>query len=76
MSEIKLGEEMGLTMAILTKKDLLEAIKDMPENMPIMIYSGCFYRHLEFVKTRKLWVDGEQIEVITLHPTPYAIKVE
>ena len=48
----------------------------MPENMPIMMYSGCFYRQIEFVKTRNLWIDGEQIEVITLHPTPYAIKVE
>ena len=67
---------MGLTMETLTKKDLLEAIEDMPENMPIMMYSGCFYRQIEFVKTRKLWIDGEQIEVITLHPTPYAIKVD
>jgi hypothetical protein len=63
-------------MATLTKKDLLEAIEDMPMDMPIMMYSGCFYRQIEFVKTRKLWVDGEQIEVITLQPTPYAIKVE
>ena len=63
-------------MATLTKKDLLEAIEDMPENMPIMMYSGCFYRQIEFVKTQKLWVDEKQIEVITLHPTPYAIKVD
>ena len=63
-------------MAMLTKKDLLEAIEDMPENMPIMMYSGCFYRQIEFVKTQKLWVDEKQIEVITLHPTPYAIKVD
>ena len=63
-------------MATLTKKDLLEAIEDMPEDMPIMMYSGCFYRQLEFVKTRKLWIDEKQIEVITLHPTPYAIKVD
>lgn len=63
-------------MATLTKKDLLEAIEDMPENMPIMMYSGCFYRQIEFVKTRNLWIDGKQIEVITLHPTPYAIKVD
>ena len=61
---------------ILTKKDLLKAIEDMPESMPIMMYSGCFYRQIEFVKTQKLWVDGKQIEVITLHPTPYAIKVD
>ena len=63
-------------MATLTKRDLLKAIEDMPEDMPIMMYSGCFYRQLEFVKTRKLWVNGKQIEVITLHPTPYAIKVD
>ena len=60
----------------MTKKDLLEAIEDMPENMPIMMYSGCFYRQIEFVKTQKLWIDVKQIEVITLHPTPYAIKVD
>lgn len=60
----------------MTKKDLLEAIEDMPMDMPIMMYSGCFYRQIEFVKTQKLWVDGKQIEVITLHPTPYAIKVD
>lgn len=63
-------------MTTLTKKDLLEAIKEMPMNMPIMMYSGCFYRQIEFVKTRKLWIDGKQIEVITLHPTTYAIKVD
>ena len=38
-------------MATLTKKDLLETIEDMPENMSIMMYSGCFYRQIEFVKT-------------------------
>ena len=63
-------------MATLTKKDLLEAIEDMPENMPIMMYSGCFYRPIEFVKTQKIWIDGKKVEVITLHPTPYAIKVD
>ena len=60
----------------MTKKDLLEAIEDMPMDMPIMMYSGCFYRQIEFVKTKKLWIDGKQIEVITLHPTPYAIKID
>ena len=63
-------------MATLTKKDLLEAIEDMPENMPIMMYSGCIYRQIEFVKTQKIWIDGKLIEVITLHPTPYTIKVD
>jgi hypothetical protein len=48
----------------------------MPEDMPIMMYSGCFYRQIEFVKKQKLWIDGKQIEVITLHPTPYAIKCD
>lgn len=59
----------------MTKKELI-AIKDMPEDMEIMMYSGCFYRQIEFVKTQKLWINGKQIEVITLHPTPYAIKVD
>ena len=58
----------------MTKKELLEAIKDMPEDMEISLYSGCFYRLIDDVRIEKLWMNGERKEFIALHPTPYAIK--
>ena len=58
-----------------SRRLLALGLKKETADMPIMMYSGCFYRQIEFVKTQKLWVDGKQIEVITLQPTPYAIKV-
>ena len=58
-------------MATLTKKELLEAIKDMPEDMEIGLCSTCgFYQLLDNIKVQKLWFDGKQKEVITLHPYP------
>ena len=59
----------------MTKKKLEEIIKDMPEDMEVMLYTGAFYRPIEDVNVKKVWIDGKQIEVITLQPTPYAIKV-
>ena len=58
----------------MTKKELLEAIKDMPEDAEVSTYSGCFYRPLEFAKLQKVWRGGKQIEIIALYLTPYAIK--
>ena len=55
-------------MATLTKKDLLEAIEDMPENMPIMIYHGAYYVPIEFIQVRKLWDCGKQVETICIEP--------
>ena len=52
----------------MTKKDLLEAIEDMPEDMPIMIYHGAYYVPIEFIKVRKLWDCGKQVETICIEP--------
>ena len=39
----------------------------MPEDMEISLYTGALYRPLEDVNVKKLWIDGKQKEVITLH---------
>ena len=52
----------------MTKKELLEAIKDMPESAEVLLYSGAFYRKLEFAKMHHLWVDLQWIDAIALHP--------
>ena len=55
----------------MTKKELLEAIKDMPDDMEISLCSTYgFYQLLDNIKVQKLWFDGKQKEVITLHPYP------
>lgn len=51
---------------MLTKKDLLEAIKDMPENMPVKICRGSLYVDIDNIRIKKLWVDNKQIEVICI----------
>lgn len=57
----------------MTKTDLLKVIEGMPENMPIMMYSGCFYRQIEFARTQNLRINGKQIEAIVLHPKSHII---
>ena len=42
----------------------------MPEDMEISLYTGALYRPLEDVNVKKLWIDGKQKKVITLHPYP------
>ena len=54
----------------MTKKELREVIEDMPEDMEIRLYTGAFYSPLQDVNVKKLWIDGKQKEVITLHPYP------
>ena len=54
----------------MTKKELEEIIKDMPEGMEITLYTGAFYRPIEDVNVKKVWIDGKQKEVITLPPYP------
>lgn len=54
----------------MTKKELEEIIKDMPEDMDVTLYTGAFYRPIEDVNVKKVWIDGKQKEVITLHPYP------
>ena len=53
---------------MLTKKDLLEAIEDMPMDMPITVYHGDYYVSIEFIKVRKLWDCGKQVETICIEP--------
>ena len=53
---------------MLTKKDLLEAIEDMPMNTPITMFHGFFYIPVEFVQIKQLWVNGKQVECICIEP--------
>ena len=54
----------------MTLKEFRELTKDMPEDKEISLYTGALYRPLEDVNVKKLWIDGKQKEVITLHPYP------
>ena len=54
----------------MTLKEFRELTKDMPESMEISLYTGALSRPLEDVNVKKLWFDGKQKEVITLHPYP------
>ena len=54
----------------MTLKEFRELTKGMPEDMEISLYTGALYRPLEDVNVKKLWIDGKQKEVITLHPYP------
>lgn len=60
---------------MLTKKDLLEAIKDMPMDMPIMVYHGAYYVPIEFVTVRKLWDCGKQVETICIEPNMEELNI-
>ena len=50
----------------MTKKDLLEAIEDMPMDMPVKICRGSLYVGIDNIHLKKLWVDDRQIEVICI----------
>ena len=54
----------------MTKKDLLEAIEDMPDDADVLLYSGAFFRKLEFVEMRDLWcnIGLKFVGAIALHP--------
>ena len=54
----------------MTLEEFYKATEDMPKNMEISLYTGALYRPLEDVNVKKLWIDGKQKEVITLHPYP------
>ena len=53
-------------MATLTKKDLLEAIEDMPMDMPVKVCRGSLYVDIDNIHLKKLWADDRQIEVICI----------
>ena len=42
-------------MAILTKKDLLEAIEDMPMNTPIVVFYAGVYEDVEGIRMNDLY---------------------
>ena len=62
----------------MTKKQLLESkvFQEMSDDTELWIYSGCFFRKLEFIEKKSLWVDSEKKEVLTFSPSPkgYFIK--
>ena len=51
---------------MLTKKDLLEAIEDMPMDAPIKVYRGAFYVDIEFIHMKKLWEGLNTIDTICI----------
>ena len=54
----------------MTLEEFYKATEDMPKDMEISLYTGALYRPLEDINVKKLWIDGKQKEVITLHPYP------
>ena len=52
----------------MTKKELLEAIEDMPMDTPITMFHGCFYIPVEFAQKKQLWFYGKEVECICIEP--------
>lgn len=51
----------------MTKKDLFETIEDMPMDMEIALhFSGASFQLLGKAKIIKLWINGEETDVISL----------
>ena len=56
----------------MTKKQLLESkvFQEMPDDTELWLNSSCFYRKVESIEKRELWISNEKKEVLTLHPSP------
>ena len=54
-------------MATLTKKDLLEAIEDMPENIEVYAQTNALRYEVNRVELKTLWVGKEKKTVILFH---------
>ena len=54
-------------MATLTKKDLLEAIEDMPENIEVWTQTNALCYEVTRVESKTLWVGKEKKTVILFH---------
>ena len=54
-------------MATLTKKDLLEAIEDMPENVEVWAQTNALCYEVNRVGLKTLWVGKEKKTVILFH---------
>ena len=51
----------------MTKKELEEVIKDMPMDMEIALhYAGASFQLFGKAKIIKLWINGEETDVISL----------
>ena len=49
----------------MTKKDLLEAIKDMPEDTEVWTYTGGIYsKVVDSIKLLEIWVEGKRKKII------------
>ena len=51
----------------MTKKDLLEAIEDMPENLEVWTQTNALYYEVNRVELKTLWVGKEKKTVILFH---------
>lgn len=53
----------------MTKKQLLESkiFQDLPDDTELWVNSSCFYRKVEFIEVRPLWINSEKKEVVALH---------
>ena len=54
-------------MATLTKKDLLEAIEDVPENLEVWTQTNALCYEVNRVELKTLWVGKEKKTVILFH---------
>ena len=54
-------------MATLTKKDLLEAIEDIPENIEVWTQTNALCYEVNRVELKTLWVRKEKKTVILFH---------
>ena len=54
-------------MATLTKKDLLEAIEYMPENLEVWTQTNALCYEVNKVELKTLWVGKEKKTVILFH---------
>ena len=54
-------------MATLTKKDLLEAIEDMPMDIEVWAQTNALCYKMDRVELRTLWAEKEKKTVILFH---------
>ena len=51
----------------MTKKELLEVIKDMPEDAEVWTYAGGIYRKVvDSIKLQDIWVEGKRKKIIEI----------
>ena len=51
----------------MTKKELLEAIKDMPMDAEVWTYTGGIYRKvIDSIKLQEIWAEGKRKKIIEI----------